>query len=245
MAVEGERFVFKWKFKIDEDFQSSTKFTHLHQLKAVGGPESGLPIITFTTREGTPDWFELRHSESTSQELITRVEIEPFKGHWCEVKETVLFGENGTYDVEINRLSDGLSLFTYRNDNIRMWKTDADFVRPKWGIYRSIEDIEKLRDEQVLYANFSIEENPLQTSSTDNREVIEQLQIFPNPTSQILNTPDLEDGLRFDIFSTNGKVVLSGLIANQSIKLSSLPKGIYFLNIKTKGVTFVRRFVKD
>ena len=34
LAVEGEVVEYKWKFKIDQGFQSSPKFTHIHQLKA-------------------------------------------------------------------------------------------------------------------------------------------------------------------------------------------------------------------
>lgn len=245
LAVEGERFVFKWKFKLDENFQSSSRFTHLHQLKAVGGSESSQPIITFTTRDGSPDQLELRYAETTRQETLTRIDLTPLKGNWCDVTETVLFGENGSYEVQINRLSDSETLFSYSNDNIRMWKTDADFVRPKWGIYRSIEDIEKLRDEQVLYANFSIEENPKLTSSTNRNEDSDLLQIFPNPTNQDLNIANLENGLPFEIYSLNGKIARSGITANKKIELSGLLNGIYVLNIKTKEGIFVKRFVKE
>jgi len=49
-------------------------------------------------------------------------------------------------------------LFSYSNSNIRTWKTDADFLRPKWGIYRSLKDADNLRDEAVLFADFSIKE---------------------------------------------------------------------------------------
>ncbi|MFK7948626.1 MAG: hypothetical protein AB8G11_13630 [Saprospiraceae bacterium] len=39
---------------------------------------------------------------------------------------------------------------SYSDNNIRMWKTDAEFIRPKWGIYRSLNDSTSLRDEEVL-----------------------------------------------------------------------------------------------
>jgi len=37
-----------------------------------------------------------------------------------------------------------------------MWRGDATFNRPKWGIYRSLNSSNYLRDEQVLFANFCI-----------------------------------------------------------------------------------------
>ena len=45
LGIENEIVEYKWKFKLDSGFQSSPKFTHIHQLKAVGGTESSMPLI--------------------------------------------------------------------------------------------------------------------------------------------------------------------------------------------------------
>ena len=37
VGVTGETVEYRWKFKLDSGFQPSASFTHLHQLKAVGG----------------------------------------------------------------------------------------------------------------------------------------------------------------------------------------------------------------
>ena len=180
LGVVGETVEYKWKFKIDTDFQASPNFTHLHQLKAVGGTESSMPIITFTARKSTPDRMELRYAESTSQVTLTQVDLAPFKGVWCEVTETVLYGENGTYDVVIKTVSDNTTLLSYTDNDIRMWRTDADFVRPKWGIYRSLDNVADLRDEEVLFANFSIAETaflPVELVSFDGRVLNQNIQL--------------------------------------------------------------------
>ena len=161
LGVEGEIFEYKWKFKLDAGFQSSSKFTHIHQLKAVGGTESSKPLITLTTRLGTPDKLELRYAETTTQVTLSEVDLSPFKGIWCEATETVTYGESGTYDIVIKKVSDNSTLFSYSDNDIRMWKTQAEFVRPKWGIYRSLLFPNDLRDEEVLFANFYIYETPL------------------------------------------------------------------------------------
>ena len=36
LGRENETVTYSWKFKLPEGFQSSPKFTHLHQLKSVG-----------------------------------------------------------------------------------------------------------------------------------------------------------------------------------------------------------------
>ena len=37
-------------------------------------------------------------------------------------------------------------------------RSDNDFIRPKWGIYRSLKKVEDLRDEAVRFNDFSIKE---------------------------------------------------------------------------------------
>ena len=87
-----------------------------------------------------------------------QTELAPFIGTWVEVTETIQYGINGTYQIEIKRVNDGTILLTYSNSSIKNWRPNATFVRPKWGIYRSIQDAEDLRDEEVLFADFIITE---------------------------------------------------------------------------------------
>jgi len=126
LGVEGEIVEYKWKFKLDANFQSSSSFTHLHQLKAVGGSESSMPLITLTARKATPDKMQLRYAETTSQITAHEAPLSPFKGEWVEVTETVTYGESGEYAIDIVQISSGTNIFSFSDNDIRMWKTDAD-----------------------------------------------------------------------------------------------------------------------
>jgi len=145
LAVEGETVEYKWIFKLDEGFQASRNFTHLHQLKSVGD-DSSLPIFTFTAR-GSSNNMELRYAETDDQETIHTESLDLFRGHWVEVVERVTMSYR-----------DGTPIYEYSNDNINAWRDGAEFIRPKWGIYRSLENAQDLRDEEVLFNNFSIQE---------------------------------------------------------------------------------------
>jgi hypothetical protein len=160
LAVKNEKVVYNWKFKLDANFQASKGFTHIHQVKAVGGSEENMPLITLSVRKGTPDILELRYAEFAEQTTIKKTDLTPFKGIWVEVTETIVFGEKevGQYAISIKNVSTNKELFSYSNAKIRTWKTDADFLRPKWGVYRSLKDADNLRDEAVLFADFSIKE---------------------------------------------------------------------------------------
>ena len=158
LGVENETVVYTWKFKLTTGFQSSPNFTHIHQLKSVGGSLESMPMYTLTTRKGSPDRIELRYAETDNQVTLSQTELQPLIGSWIEVIETIKYGTSGTYDILIRRVSDESVLFTYSTDAIINWRPGASFVRPKWGIYRSLENAQDLRDETVLYADFHVEE---------------------------------------------------------------------------------------
>lgn len=234
-GIEGETVVYKWKFKLDADFQPSKSFTHIHQLKAVGGSEDKMPLITLTPRKGDPDQLELRYAESTSQVTLDKVDLSLFKGNWVAVTETVTYGESGKYEISILKVDDGDELFSYSNNNIRTWKTNADFIRPKWGIYRSLNNSDDLRDEIVLFANFSIEETDGSLAIDDY--LLEKIALYPNPTSDAIAIKGLSNK-NFDeliIYNTLGKVVISSTIKKDTlIDVSFLKEGVYFLRLKNK-----------
>ncbi len=158
LGVENEKVNYKWKFKLNAGFQPSPKFTHLHQLKSVGGSLAGQPMYTLTARKGTPDRLELRYAETDDATTLRQVDLAPFIDTWLEVSETITYGVDGTYQIKIKRINDGMILLNYSNSSINNWRPGASFVRPKWGIYRSLEFAEDLRDEQVLFADFIIKE---------------------------------------------------------------------------------------
>jgi hypothetical protein len=78
---------------------------------------------------------------------------------WVEVYERYLSTDTGTYEIVIRRVSDGAILLSWSNSNIDMWRTGATFNRPKYGIYRSLNDINSLRDEDVRFADFYLSES--------------------------------------------------------------------------------------
>jgi hypothetical protein len=248
LATQNEKVEYKWKFKLDSGFQASSAFTHLHQLKAVGGSEESIPLITLTARKGNPDQLELRYAESTNQITQYKVDLTPFKGAWVEVTETVLFGENGTYSILIKKVDDGTTLLEYTNNSIRTWKTDAEFIRPKWGIYRSLTDIDNLRDETLFFSDFSIKEINTATSISQDSFSSPEILISPNPASDRITIR----GISFDnknelsVYDLYGRKVISKKnVLSNSLDIAHLNQGLYFLVIKKNTlVTAVEKFVK-
>jgi len=154
-GVVGETVTYKWKFRIAVGYRPSSKFTHIHQIKAVGG-DDGDPLFTLTPRKGTPNKMELIHNNTTK---VAIVNLSLFEGEWVECSEVVsIHPVNGTYAMTIKRVSDGAAILSYSNNSLMTIRPDNSFLRPKWGIYRSLSTPADLRDEAVRFAGFSIQE---------------------------------------------------------------------------------------
>lgn len=150
----GETITYQWKFRLPNKFQPSTNFTHLHQIKAVGGDQD-LPIFTLSAKKGKVNQFNVVHN---NVDIIASIELSELEGVWVEITEVILVGEKGSFSISIKRLKDGKELLSYTNPNLETIRPDNNFIRPKWGIYRSLKKLEDLREESVRFGDFSISE---------------------------------------------------------------------------------------
>ena len=226
----GENIIYKWRFKIAVGFQPSTNFTHIHQIKAVDGDDSS-PIFTLTPRFGTPNKLELIYvANSTSgTDKVSIVNLLPFEGNWIDAEETINVGSSGSYSITLKKHSDGTVLMSYSNPNIATIRPDNTFIRPKWGIYRSLNDVGNLRDEAVRFSDFSIAEvASLNVNPISNNE---ELLVFPNPIVDKLEFSDVILN-KFDclkLYDFTGKLVVENNNLSNQIDMSFLKSGLYFM----------------
>ncbi len=241
-GVVGEVVTYKWKFRLPIGFQPSSKFTHIHQIKAVGGND-GDPIFTITPRKGSPNKLELIHNNSTK---VATADLSLFLGVWVECTEVIKIGSVGTYSMIINKVSDGTTLLSYNNNSIMTIRVDNSFIRPKWGIYRSLEAITDLRDEAVRFSSFSIQESS--TGVAESYNVIPQTfsleQNFPNPfnpTTSISFSIPKSIYVSVKVFDSTGKEVanlVDGFRTAGNYKInfdaSKLSSGIYYCKMEAE-----------
>ena len=172
IAQEGETLRMRWKFKLPSGLITTSKFSHIHQLKgmdnAAGNADVSLPVVTLTcyTTSSGRKVVRLLHNDrtdltTTSAKTLAEMSQTDFLGEWVEAEETVRFGANGSISITIKRIKDNKTLLSYNNESIDTWRTGSSGLRPKWGIYRSVGENGEwrniLRDEILLFADFSIE----------------------------------------------------------------------------------------
>jgi hypothetical protein len=69
--------------------------------------------------------------------------------------------------------------------------------------------------------------------------------IYPNPASDLLYINGLNnESATVTIFDVSGKIVINQSLTNNTIDVSSLPKGIYILRVTTVESVHTSRFVK-
>jgi hypothetical protein len=240
-GVPGETVVYKWKFRLPAGFQPSSSFTHIHQIKAVGGTADD-PIFTLTPRKGSINKLELIHDNTTK---IASANLSLFTGVWVEATERIRIDNvTGTYSITLKKVSDGTTLLSYSNNNIMTIRSDNTFIRPKWGIYRSLNNSADLRDEAVRFAGFSISEETLTSDNMIPNSEISDLRIFPNPSTgnfKIEYTMHPNSDVSIELIDLNGKLVKSilkeknpmPLRTQKTIDVSDIRNGMYFVKLNS------------
>ena len=139
----GERQILKWKFRLPTGFRPSTKFCHIHQLKAQEG-NNGAPLITISTRcnkDGSNRRIQVIHTgdtrESSRGVLVDNLPLSDFEGQWIEVTTEMHYKHDGAFKIKMKRMSDGKILIDKKFKGIDLWRTGATNIRNKFGLYRS------------------------------------------------------------------------------------------------------------
>ena len=156
----GQTFTYTWRFKIKQGMAFSSRFTHLFQFKSYEG-DDGAPIVTITARSNS---LEIIHTGS-----LARTTLDGLRGIWLEVTTTATFAQNGALAMTIKK-PDGSTVLSVDRKGLDMWR-EGDYIRPKWGIYRSLAEKSALRaeEETVSFANFGITPGPTPTSDCRTR----------------------------------------------------------------------------
>ncbi len=244
IGTVGEEIEYKWKFKLPLGFKVSSSFTHIHQIKPVGGDESN-PIFCLTARKKTPNKLELGYYKSSSLQTLTSANLSLFENTWVEVTEKIkLDYTDGNYSIVIKNVKTGATILSYSNDNILTIRSNNSFIRPKWGIYRSLNSPQDLRDEIVKFASFSIEEivdtaTPVTTKKDNNNFKIVQdalqkqiiINYKLNESSDVtLRLVDITGSL---VKVQSYKKQFNADLFQFKLQTANLNDGIYFINIQT------------
>lgn len=174
----GEWQMLEWKFMVPKGFQPSTAFTHIHQLKANGGDDTGSPVMTISLRSdsnGGNKRLQVIHTGRSGEKtglgtIVDNVPMSELEDRWVQVRTRAYFARKGYYHITITRIDDGKVLVDKTVKDVDMWRTQgATDVRNKYGIYRNVGSNpfgsnKLLKDESLYLTDFKVYETKRNTN---------------------------------------------------------------------------------
>ncbi|ATL75913.1 propanediol utilization protein [Chryseobacterium piperi] len=133
---------------------------------------------------------------------------------------------SGTFSVPADAYTDG---------NVIMRVILAYEYQPNSGC--SSQRFGEVEDYPVLIQSEQLATNDL---LKDNNSI----QIYPNPTSDVLNVTKVSSKALFTITNMAGQIVMNGQITDNKISVSRLNTGAYLISIEDKGKVFNSKFIK-
>jgi len=248
-GFQNETMRFHWYFKLQEGFTISKNFSHFFQLKAVNGDDSQ-PIATISGSINSGNYeFEIicNSGNSTSDVQLAHTDWSLANtGEWMEIEVIATFADQGYLKITISTLG-GEELLQVERENIDMWRTGCTFVRPKWGIYRSLNSQNYLcQDEETAgFAHFMVQKvTKEEASGIRNKEAFKHI-LFPNPASEQINisfsgtcSGDMK------IIGQSGVVVYRSVLESEKqviVNIRDFQPGIYLVILDSKVMD---RFIK-
>jgi len=159
-GYQNETMTYRWKFKLESTMSLSNNFSHFFQLKSVDDG-IGMPILTISARNyRDKNWLALSHAPVEKATILDKILWAEISDVWLEAECTVTYADRGALSITVKRTSDKKTVLAYRSDNIDMWRGTKTnhFVRPKWGLYRSLKTKHMLANKQdsIRFADFEI-----------------------------------------------------------------------------------------
>jgi hypothetical protein len=144
--LSGETWQVTYDMYIPGTLRGTTSFTHIFQLKKPGTGTDPLATIGLR-RSGSNEYMTLRPFLSGGE--IGRVALSSVWNSWIQIDMTFKIGNSGSGRFVVKK--NGSTLTDASRSGIDLWLSES--IRPKWGIYRSLDDSAQLRDTYLQLRN--------------------------------------------------------------------------------------------
>jgi hypothetical protein len=158
--LDGETWKLAYDMFIPASLHGTSRFTHIFQTKAPTSSDAGPWVTLSLTRSGSTELIRLQADSTRGNPSIAAHELAPLHERWVTVEITLRPGDKGSAGLVLKFATDGRPaassiITTGTRSNLRIPDRDT-YVRPKWGIYRSLRSAPAdLQDTYLLLRNFS------------------------------------------------------------------------------------------
>jgi hypothetical protein len=130
-GTKGDTLTYAWRFRLQK-MNANPTWCDIFQVKQ-HGPLGVAPYMAF---EANKDELTI---DTEKLGVVKRIPLATIMNVWINARVTVKFADAGSLSFSLKK-DDGTEVLAYSNDNVDMWDTTVDFVRPKWGLYRNKRD---------------------------------------------------------------------------------------------------------
>jgi hypothetical protein len=152
---DGETWTISYEMYMPSTLHGTSKFTHIFQLKTPATNDG--PWVTLDLgRSGSTEKLRARAYSTSGAPDIAATNLSPLRDKWITVQWTFKIGSKGTAGF-VARNGTGSSAPVVASGSLSNVKIPAqgDYVRPKWGIYRSVESASSdIIDTHLLFRNY-------------------------------------------------------------------------------------------
>jgi hypothetical protein len=153
---DGETWTLSYEMYIPGTLHGTSKFTHIFQTKTPS--TNGGPWVTLDlTRSGSKEVLNARAYANSGSPSIAATDLAPLRNKWITIEWTFTPGSKGKASCVIrNGTGSGAPVAAQGSMASVNLPDQGDYVRPKWGIYRSVESASSdILDTYLLFRNYS------------------------------------------------------------------------------------------
>ncbi|WP_406632241.1 hypothetical protein [Amycolatopsis sp. WGS_07] len=152
---DGETWTLSYEMFIPASLHGTSKFTHIFQTKTPAtndGPWVTLDLV----RDGGTEMISARAYANPGSPSIAAAKLAPLRDKWITIEWTLTPGDAGAAACVIRGgTGPGAPVAAQgRKTGVKL-PDEGDYVRPKWGIYRSVESASSdVLDTYLLFRNY-------------------------------------------------------------------------------------------
>jgi len=135
----GETWRIRYEMFMPGSLRGTSRFTHIFQLKTPA--TNGGPWVTLSLgRSGSSETLRCRAFSTPGSPDIGATNLAPLRNRWITVDMTFRLGPSATGRFVVrNGTGDGAPVVVDSSRSGIRIPDEGDYIRPKWGIYRSIQ----------------------------------------------------------------------------------------------------------
>ncbi|TCO58042.1 hypothetical protein [Actinocrispum wychmicini] len=152
----GETWKIAYEMFMPSTLHGTSRFTHIFQTKTPS--TNGGPWVTLDlTRSGSKEMLRARAYANSGSPDIAATDLAPLRDKWITIEWTFTPGSKGTAACVIRNGTGSSAPIVAQGkmSNVNI-PDQGDYVRPKWGIYRSVESAKSdIINTYLLFRNYS------------------------------------------------------------------------------------------